>query len=100
MVILRIRHFLRSWCKSPLTTSHFAYTFASSVPSFAHERERPNALSTYAEIMSQNYDDKTKGLWVDCIFLFSMVWTVGACTDAADRPKFDFLMKKLLVCET
>ena len=57
-------------------------------------------MSTYAEIMSQNYDDKTKGLWVDCIFLFSMVWTVGACTDAADRPKFDFLMKKLLVCKT
>ncbi|KAG0598749.1 hypothetical protein M758_12G097900 [Ceratodon purpureus] len=42
------------------------------------------------------YDDKTKIAWVDCIFLFSLVWTIGACTETAERPKFDNLLKKML----
>ncbi|XP_073385492.1 uncharacterized protein [Physcomitrium patens] len=43
------------------------------------------------------YDEKAKVAWVDCIFLFSMVWTIGACTDMHERPKFDTLLKKMLV---
>eukprot|EP01018_Ginkgo_biloba_P008062 Gb_13540 [translate_table: standard] len=41
-------------------------------------------------------DAIAKAAWVDCIFLFALVWSVGACTDSADRPKFDLLLRKLI----
>lgn len=51
----------------------------------------------FSESKADLYDEKAKVAWVDCIFLFSMVWTIGACTDMHERPKFDTLLKKMLV---
>jgi len=50
-----------------------------------------------SESKAELYDDKAKISWVDCIFLWSLVWTVGACTETHERPKFDNLLKKMLV---
>ena len=53
----------------------------------------------FLETKAELYDDKAKIAWVDCIFLWSLVWTIGACTETYERPKFDNLLKKMLVSE-
>lgn len=51
----------------------------------------------FLEAKAELYDDKDKISWVDCIFLWSLVWTIGACTETHESPKFDNLLKKMLV---
>ncbi|EFJ27757.1 hypothetical protein SELMODRAFT_94851 [Selaginella moellendorffii] len=48
------------------------------------------------KVQSEKMDGNLKATWVDSIFLFALVWAVGACTDHADRPKFDVLLRKLI----
>ncbi|BFI29560.1 dynein axonemal heavy chain [Marchantia polymorpha subsp. ruderalis] len=48
------------------------------------------------KIMSEKMDGNLRATWVDCITLFALVWSVGACMDTDQRTKFDFLLKKLL----
>ena len=36
-------------------------------------------------------------VWVQSIFLFALVWSVGACTDEAGRAEFDSTLRRLLV---
>ena len=36
-------------------------------------------------------------VWIQSIFLFALVWSVGACTDEAGRATFDATLRRLLV---
>ncbi|KAL3693679.1 hypothetical protein R1sor_007330 [Riccia sorocarpa] len=53
---------------------------------------QPELTGAQAEKM----DGNLRATWVDCITLFALVWSVGACMDTDQRQKFDFLLKKLL----
>lgn len=51
----------------------------------------------FLELKVDLYDEKVKVVWVDCIFLFLMVWIIGVCIDMYECFKFDILLKKMLV---
>ena len=36
-------------------------------------------------------------VWVQCLFLFALVWSVGANTDEEGRTTFDHMLRKLLI---
>lgn len=38
-------------------------------------------------------------VWIQSIFLFALVWSVGGCTDEAGRVSFDDTLRKLIVGE-
>ncbi|KAL2633853.1 hypothetical protein R1flu_005332 [Riccia fluitans] len=47
-------------------------------------------------VQAEKLDANLRATWVDCITLFALVWSVGACMDTDQRQKFDYLLKKLL----
>lgn len=51
----------------------------------------------FLEVKAELYDDKDKIFWVDCIFLWFLVWIIGVCTEIYESLKFDNLLKKMLV---
>ena len=39
-------------------------------------------------------------LWVECIFVFSLVWSVGGVLDGPSRPKFDGFLRQVGTSQT
>ncbi|GBG82002.1 hypothetical protein CBR_g34182 [Chara braunii] len=54
----------------------------------------------YPELMTHEMavriDPTAITAWLDGLFLFSLIWTLGGCINAAGRPKLDHLIRKLL----
>eukprot|EP00955_Chlamydomonas_euryale_P005823 62050-Chlamydomonas_euryale.AAC.1 len=40
--------------------------------------------------------DAQQAAWLQCLFLFALVWSVGGCTDDEGRRTFDRHLRKLL----
>ncbi|CAG9464833.1 unnamed protein product [Pedinophyceae sp. YPF-701] len=47
------------------------------------------------EVMSMNMN--LQAVWVQSLMLFSLVWSVGGCTDEEGRSRFDQVLRRLLV---
>eukprot|EP00898_Chlorokybus_atmophyticus_P008353 jgi/Chlat1/8519/Chrsp80S07812 len=56
----------------------------------------------YASLLDETAEEVAKmnenamAAWVDCLFLFALVWSVGGCLDEPGRVKFNLLVRKLL----
>ena len=45
-------------------------------------------------------EDREITCWIECIFLFSITWSIGASSDNNGRAQMDLLVRELMeVCE-
>ena len=42
---------------------------------------------------ARTFDDPTKQLWVEHLFMFAVTWTVGATGDSDGRKAFDTIFR-------
>jgi len=78
-------------CKmpQPMQEINLACSLMSLYESLLDEFKSPETI--------QAMNENLVIVWLDSLFLFSLVWTVGAVVDMEGRKKFDNILRKLLV---
>ena len=88
--------FVRKNCKELIPTSDINLPFAlmnifdSMIDEFRVELDE--GVDFDEDVMTP----KDQKIFVDCVFLFSTVWSIGGTTENEGREKFDFFLRKLV----